>query len=98
MMRMVLKSVKTAVRRCFEEQKINKYNYPVRDQAVGAGAAIFLNLDFFGDGWIEDVQLKEFDLVYDYTVSILAQCPAKLDPKTMLNIRISSSSRRFHLL
>lgn len=70
----------TAVKRCLEEQQASGEKYPVKNEAVGAGKAVFLNSDFFGDSWIEPTGGKEMDLIYDYTVSLYTQCPAILVP------------------
>lgn len=52
-----------------------KEEYKTRDEKIGRGKATFLFGDFFKDEWwddIEDSGEKEgFDLIYDYTVSLL---------------------------
>ena len=59
----------TAVKRCYEEQKVSGLDYPVQDQNSGPGAVKFLYGDFFGTDWISNVEGDgKFDLIYDYTV------------------------------
>ena len=62
----------TAVKRCYEEQKSNGHEYPVRDDSTGAGAVKFMHGDFFGTGWMSSMEGDaKFDLIYDYTVGKL---------------------------
>lgn len=59
----------SAVQMCRREQQMNRNKYPVRDRKTGAGEALFLVGDFFGDDWAGDIAGSAmFDLVYDYTV------------------------------
>ena len=61
-----------AVKRCYEEQKANGHNYPVRDKSVGAGAVKFIHGDFFSTDWMTNIEGDgKIDLVYDYTVGKL---------------------------
>ena len=63
----------TAVKRCYEEQKANGHNYPVRDEASGAGAVKFIHGDFFGNDWMISIEGDDkVDLIYDYTVKQLS--------------------------
>lgn len=58
---------------CLQEQAINGHKYPVFDESAGAGKATFIKGDFFSNDWEKHVQGgAEFDLVYDYTVSIFS--------------------------
>ncbi len=58
-----------AVKRCIEEQKANGHEYPLREGSEGGGRISFLRGDFFGDGWVKNVEGGGiFDLIYDYTV------------------------------
>lgn len=58
-----------AVQLCVQEQKANGHKYPVRDEAAGAGNAVFVQGDFFSDDWTDQIQGGgTFDLIYDYTV------------------------------
>ena len=68
----------SAVKRCKEEQETNGHKYPVQNE-VGAGMVRFLNGDFFGDAWAQHVGLDGFDVIYDYTVSLLLQLLAMID-------------------
>jgi methyl halide transferase len=62
-----------AVQLCVQEQKANGHEYPVRDEAGGAGNAVFVEGDFFSDDWTDQIQGgATFDLIYDYTVGIFA--------------------------
>ncbi|MCJ1386355.1 hypothetical protein MMC17_009481 [Xylographa soralifera] len=63
----------TAVQRCKEEYEKNGHKYPVKDKGVRVGRVVFIHGDFFDSTtWKGDVEslgsLKEFDLIYDYTV------------------------------
>ena len=59
----------TAVKRCYEEQKINGHKYPVKDETIGAGEIRFMYGDFFAPSWVVQVEGDgKFDLIYDYTV------------------------------
>ena len=60
----------SAVQRCCEEKEKNGHKYAIRDTASGAGNASFVNGDFFDSTWTEEVGMKTFDLIYDYTVSV----------------------------
>lgn len=65
-----LEASKTAVERCYEEQRINGDKYPVRDKNAGAGSVKFIFGDFFGADWVGNLEGDgKLDLVYDYTVS-----------------------------
>ena len=60
----------TAVKTCYEEQKVHGNKYPVRDEKIGQGRVSFLLGDFFGTSWMSDIQGDgKIDLIYDYTVS-----------------------------
>ena len=61
-----------AVKRCYEEQKANGHNYPVRDESFGAGAVKFIHGDFFSTDWMTNIQGDgKIDMIYDYTVGRL---------------------------
>ena len=62
----------SAVKQCLEEQRMNAHKYPIKDQAKGAGKALFIQGDFFKTEWLRpDVGRNgRFDLIYDYTVSL----------------------------
>lgn len=62
-----------AVDACNKEQQENSGSYPVRDDKVGQGKAIFVQGDFFDDAWLKEVGIPRngFDVVYDYTVRCL---------------------------
>ena len=67
-----------AVQNCIQEQSTNGLNYPIQDESAGAGKAVFLLGDFFGNDWTHKVLGGPvFDLVYDYTVrNLINLCPA----------------------
>jgi SAM-dependent methyltransferase len=50
--------------------------YRVKDQQVGKGDVVFVRGDFYGDGFLEDMGVREgkFDLIYDYTVRSFSAC------------------------
>lgn len=61
----------TAVKRCYEEQKIHGGEYPVRDAKAGAGAVVFMLGDFFATDWMKNIEGDEkVDMIYDYTVRL----------------------------
>ena len=63
-----------AVKAAKEEHKKaeEKVLYPAKDEKLGKGSVEFVVGDFFDDGWVKAVQAeKGFDLIYDYTVSLL---------------------------
>ncbi|KAI4127385.1 MAG: hypothetical protein LQ347_004622 [Umbilicaria vellea] len=61
----------SATQRCEEEQANNAHKYPVRDEAVGAGTATFLNGNFFEETWLKEVDGEgKFELMFDYTASL----------------------------
>lgn len=62
-----------AVEACKQEEAKNGDRYPVRDVEVGRGKIAFVQGDFFDDGWLGELGLQRnsFDLVYDYTVSMM---------------------------
>ncbi len=62
----------TAVKRCYEEQELHGGKYPVRDEHAGAGTVMFMRGDFFGTDWMKNIGGDgKFDMIYDYTVSLL---------------------------
>jgi len=62
----------TAVKRCYEEQKIHGGEYPVRDETAGAGAVVFILGDFFATDWMRNFgDDGKVDMIYDYTVRLL---------------------------
>lgn len=64
----------SAVNMCREEQERNAHKYPVQDRSVGAGKVEFLVGDFFSDAWNRHIGIGAFDVIYDYTVSIIRKC------------------------
>ena len=60
----------TAVKRCYEEQRINGHKYPARYDYAGSGSVTFLVGDFFSLDWLKKLS-KAADLIYDYTVRFL---------------------------
>ena len=60
----------TAVKRCYEEQKINGHKYPARYDYAGSGSVTFIVGDFFSLDWLEKLN-RAADLIYDYTVGLL---------------------------
>ena len=69
----------SAVKRCKEEQEINGHKYPLQNDS-SAGNVQFLNGDFFGDAWAQDVGLDSFDVIYDYTVGVFWLLLDMFDP------------------
>ena len=69
----------SAVERCKEEQETNGHKYPAQNDS-GAGKVQFLNGDFFGDAWAQDLGLDGFDVIYDYTVRVLWPFLAMSEP------------------
>ena len=62
-----------AVKRCLQEQERNGDKYPPRDKAGGTGKATFVNGNFFDGDWLTKAGGNgKFDIIYDYTVSIVS--------------------------
>lgn len=58
---------------CVGEKETNGHKYPIFNEASGPGSATFIIGDFFGDDWTKNIQGgAEFDLIYDYTVSVFS--------------------------
>jgi hypothetical protein len=66
-----------AVEACEKYAKEHGSSYPVQDEKIGKGSKVFVQGDFYKDDWLEKTGLgvKQFDLIYDYTVNIRAQKP-----------------------
>jgi hypothetical protein len=66
-----------AVEACEMYAKEHASSYPVHDEKIGKGSKVFVQGDFYKDDWLEKTGLgvKQFDLIYDYTVNIRAQKP-----------------------
>lgn len=64
----------TAVDACKKEEKKNHSRYRVRNEKVGQGKTTFVQGDFFDDAWLKEIGVSRngFDIIYDYTVCILA--------------------------
>jgi len=64
----------TAVDACKKEEKENHSWYRVRDEKAGKGKTTFVQGDFFDDAWLKEIEVSRngFDIIYDYTVCILA--------------------------
>jgi hypothetical protein len=64
----------TAVDACKKEEKENHSWYRVRDEKAGKGKVTFVQGDFFDDAWLKGIGVPRngFDIIYDYTVCILA--------------------------
>jgi hypothetical protein len=64
----------TAVDACKKEEKENHSWYRVRDEKAGKGKVTFVQGDFFDDAWLKEIGVPRngFDIIYDYTVCILA--------------------------
>lgn len=63
-----------AVEACKKEEKKNHSRYGVRDEKIGKGKVTFVHGDFFDDAWLKEIGVPQngFDVIYDYTVCILA--------------------------
>lgn len=62
-----------AVKACHEFAEANESTYPPKDEKMGKGSAQFVLGDFYKNEWKKEVGMAEheqFDLIYDYTVSI----------------------------
>ena len=59
---------KSAVEAAVRERETHGSLYPVRDSSVGSGIVEFVNGDFFASDWMDPIAIKQFDLIYDYTV------------------------------
>lgn len=64
----------TAVDACKKEEKENHRWYRVRDEKAGKGKVTFVQGDFFDDAWLKQIGVprNRFDIIYDYTVCLLA--------------------------
>lgn len=65
----------TAVDACKKKEEKEKHSrYRVRDEKVGEGKVTFVQGDFFDDTWLNEIGVPRngFDVIYDYTVCILA--------------------------
>ena len=60
-----------AVEKCLEEKKTNGHTYSSNAHSDGAGTSTFLKGDFFASEWNNVVSSGTFDLIYDYTVSVI---------------------------
>ena len=58
----------SAVKAAVREREMHGLSYPVRDSSVGSGIVEFVNGDFFASDWMVSMAIKQFDLIYDYTV------------------------------
>jgi len=69
----------TAVEACktYARETENEELYKARDEKVGKGSKIYVQGDFYANDWLERAGLGEygkegvFELIYDYTVSIV---------------------------
>jgi len=61
-----------AVAACEKYAEEHAAEYPIDDAKVGKGSKVFVQGDFYKDDWLEKTGLgvKQFDLIYDYTVGI----------------------------
>lgn len=68
-----LEGSKHALEACekFREEADEKEEYAVRDKESGKGEVKFVYGDFFSEDWERDTGDGGFDVIYDYTVSIL---------------------------
>lgn len=58
----------SAVEAAVRERETHGSLYPVRDSSVGSGIVEFVNGDFFASDCMDPMAIKQFDLIYDYTV------------------------------
>jgi hypothetical protein len=66
-----------AVEACEKYAKERESTYTVQDEKIGKGSKVFVQGDFYKDDWLEKTGLgvKQFDLIYDYTVGTCARKP-----------------------
>ena len=60
-----------AVQKCKEYARTHAQDYPPRETANGSGKVTFVLGDFFSDDWFEQAGGSTFELIYDYTVSLI---------------------------
>jgi methyl halide transferase len=68
-----LEGSENAIKACegFRSEAQTKEEYNVRNESAGRGEVTFVHGDFFSQDWEKEVGTGGFDVIYDYTVSLL---------------------------
>lgn len=90
-----------AVEACKKEEEKGDHSwYRVRDEKVGKGKVTFVQGDFFDDAWLKEIGVSRngFDVIYDYTVCILASYRGTCKMLHSLSFKDPSNKSSFSVL